>query len=113
MYLLGAPRFKIVTAHKPVIPMFIKATAKLPPRIEKWVMEMQDADFEIVYEPGKDEADPLDFMSRHPLPETGTDSIEKVVKSIVETEHAIILDRIVEETDKNEQLQKVKKRILT
>jgi len=41
----------------------------LPPRIEKWVMGMQDFDFELIYEPRKDDADPLDFLSRHPLPE--------------------------------------------
>ena len=70
IYLQGAPKFRIITAHKPLIPMFNKTTAKLPPRIEKWVMNMQDVDYELVYEPGKDEADPLDFLSRHPLPET-------------------------------------------
>ena len=48
MYLLGAPKFKIVTAHKPLIPMFNKPTARLPPRIEKWVMGMQDVDYELV-----------------------------------------------------------------
>ena len=68
MYLLGAPKFKIIIEHKPLIPMFNKPTARLPPRIEKWVMDMQDVDYEMVYEPGKDEADPLDFLSRHPLP---------------------------------------------
>ena len=46
-----------------------KIKAKVPSRIEKWIMEMQDVDYELVYEPGKDEADPLDFLSRHPLPE--------------------------------------------
>ena len=50
--------------------MFNKTTIKLPPRIEKWIAEMQDVDFEVEYEPGKDEKDPLDYMSRHPLPET-------------------------------------------
>ena len=98
MYLLGAPRFKIITAHKPLLPMFNKATAKLPPRIEKWVMDMQDVDFELVYQPGKDDADPMDYFSRHPLPITGTDSTEKVVKSIFTAEHAVVLDRIRKET---------------
>lgn len=113
IYLLGAPRFKIVTAHKPLLPMFNKATAKLPPRIERWVMDMQDVDFEMVYEPGKDEADPLDFLSRHPLPVTGTDDTEKVVKSILVAEHAIVLDRIKMETMKDEQLQKLHQRIVS
>ena len=31
-------------------------------------MEMQDVDYELVYESGKDEADPLDFLFRHPQP---------------------------------------------
>ena len=37
-YLLGAPKFRIITAHKPLVPLFNKAKMKMPPRIEKWVM---------------------------------------------------------------------------
>ena len=33
IYLIGSPRFKIVTAHKPLLPMFNKASQKVPPRI--------------------------------------------------------------------------------
>ena len=112
MYLLGAPKFKIITSHKPLLPMFNKATAKLPPRIEKWVMDMQDVDFELVYEPGKDDADPMDYLSRHPLPITGTDNTQKVVKSVLTTEHAVVIDRIRKETAGDKQLQKLYKRII-
>ena len=98
MYLLGVPRFKIITAHKPLLPLFNKARIKLPPRIEKWVMGMQDVDFELLYEPGKDEAHPLDFLSRHPLPMTGNDAVEKVIKHVITTEHAIVIGNIREET---------------
>ena len=112
MYLLGAPKFKIITAHKPLLPMFNKATARLPPRIERWVMDMQDVDFELVYEPGKDDADPMDFLSRHPLPVIGTDNTERVIKSILMAEHAVVLQRIKTETKKDEQLQKIYQRIL-
>ena len=91
--------------------MFNKTTAKLPPRIEKWVMNMQDVDDELVYEPGKDEADPLDFLSRHPLPESGTDSTEKVIKQVVEADHAVVIERIREETKRDKQLQKLCQRI--
>ena len=31
MYLLGAPKFRIITSHKQLIPMFSKATSQLPP----------------------------------------------------------------------------------
>ena len=60
--------------------MFNKVKAKVPPRIEKWIMEMQDVDYELLYEPGKDEADPLFFLTRHPLPEIGHDKTEKIIR---------------------------------
>lgn len=93
MYLLGAPRFTIVTAHKPLLGLFHKAAAKSPPCIEKWIMSMQDVDFEMKYQPGKDEADPLDFLSRHPLPDTVEDGTEYAVKAIIKREPAVIIDK--------------------
>ena len=112
MYLLGAPKFKIINGHKPLLSMFNKATAKLPPRIERWVMDMQDLDYELIYEPGKDEQDPLDFLSRHPLLVSGTDNTEKIIKNVINAEHAIVLDSIRKETRNDGQLQKLYKRIL-
>ena len=73
---------------------------------------MQDVHYELVYEPGKDEADPLDYLSRHPLPETGDDSTEKIIRWTVNTEHAVVLTRIREKTPKNEVMQKLVKRIV-
>ena len=35
IYLLGAPRFRILTAHKPLIPLFNKVKAEAPPRIAR------------------------------------------------------------------------------
>ena len=86
---------------------------RLPPRIKKWVMGMQDVDFELICEPGKDDADPLDFLSRHPLPEKGKDAVERVIKYFVTAEHAVVVDQIKEETCKDPQLQKLSVRILT
>ena len=57
-------------------------------------MEMQDVDYELVYEPGKYEAGPLDFLSRHPLPETGDDKTEKIIRWNVNVEHAVVVTRI-------------------
>lgn len=108
IYLLGAPRFKIITAHKPLIPLFNKSTIKLPPRTEKLVMGMQDVE---VYQPGKDEADPLDFLSRHPLLETGTDSEQKVICQVISSERAVVLEHIQDETRKDAKLQKLAERI--
>lgn len=81
-------------AHKPLFPLFNKSTAKLPPRIEKSVMDVQDVDFELVYQPGKDETDPLDYLSRHPVPIRGNDDTKKIIRHTIRTEHAIVIDRI-------------------
>ncbi len=113
IYLLGAPKFKIIAARKPLLPLFNKATMRPPPRMEKWVIGMQDVDFALIYEPGKDDADPLDFLSRHPLPEKGNDAVERVIKYVVTAEHAVVIDQIKEETCKDTQLQKLSVRILT
>ena len=74
-------------------------------------MEMQDVDYELVYEPGKDEADPLDFLSRHPLPGAGHDKTEKIIRWKVNTEHAVFVTRIREETQKDEVMQQLATRI--
>ena len=76
------------------MPFFNKPTARLTSRFEKWVVGMQDVDFEMKYELGKDEADPLDFLSRHLLPVVGNNHADKILKASIETEHAVLLDRI-------------------
>ena len=74
-------------------------------------MDIQDVDFEIKYEPGRDELDPLDFLSRHPLPVIGNDNTEKILKAVITTEHAVVLDRIREETSQDTILQKLSQTI--
>ncbi|CAB3995435.1 Retrovirus-related Pol poly from transposon 297 [Paramuricea clavata] len=111
IYLFEPPRFELITAYKPLIPLFNKATIKLPPKTEKWVMGMQDVDFELIHQQGKDEADPLDFLSRHPLPETGRETVEKVVKQVGNAEHAVVIDQIQKEIRRDSQLQKLSERI--
>ena len=69
-------------------------------------------DYELIYEPRKDVQDPLDFLSRHPLPVSGTDNTEKIIKNVINAEHAIVLDSIRKETRNDGQLQKLYKRIL-
>ena len=106
IYLLGAPKFQIMTTHKPLIPMFSKPPVKLPPWVEKCVIALQDIDYEIFYEPGTDERDPLDYLSRHPLPETRSDHIEKTVAA-VQTSHTIVVEDIARATKCDPQLQKI------
>ena len=70
-------------------------------------MDMKDVDFEMKYEPGRDEVDPLDFLSRYPLAVIGNNSTETILKAAIETEHAVVLDRIKEETSQDTALQKL------
>ena len=74
-------------------------------------MDLQDVDFELVYQPGKDEADPLDYLSRHPSPTLGNDSTKKIVRHTVGllAEHATTVERIQEQTAQDDQLEKLKK----
>ena len=60
------------------------------------------------YEPGRDELDPLDFLSRHPLPVIENDDTEKAA---ITTEHAVVLDRIREETSQDRVLRKLSQTI--
>ena len=108
MYLLGAPKFQIMTSHKPLIPMFNRSCTKFPPRIEKWIMEMQDVDYELIYEPGKDAADPMDYLSRHPLEDKENDDTERVIKMIVFNEHGVVTDSINDATSTDETLKLIK-----
>ena len=61
-----------------------------------------------MYEPGKDEMDPLDLLSRHPLHETGDDKTENIIKWNVNT----VVTRIKEETQKDEVMQRLAKKIV-
>ena len=45
-----------------------------------------------------------DYMSRHPLPETGTDRLEQYVIAAVQSQHAVVLDNVKEETAKDKVL---------
>ena len=110
-YQLRAPKFRIVTAHKPPVPLFNKVKAKVVPRIEKCIMEMQDEDYELVYEPGKDEVDPLDYLSRHLVHDTRDDKTEEIIRWTVNAEHSLVITRIREETPKDEAMQRLPKRI--
>lgn len=102
MYLPSTPKFQLATDHKPLLPLFNNPTAKLPPHIERLALKMQNLNFEMIHIHCKTNI--TDFLSRHPLPETGTDHLEKYVMATVQSEHAVVLDKIKEETAKGREL---------
>ena len=76
-------------------------------------MAMQDIDYELVYDPGKDEKKTLFNLSRHPLPNVGNDNTEKIILKEIKEEHAVILGHIQIETLNDPQLQNIKQKIIT
>ena len=64
-----------------------------------------------MYEPGKDEADPLDYLSRHALLGTERGDTEQVIHQVIEAENAVILSNIVNKTHKDKILLDVIDRI--
>ena len=75
-------------------------------------MGMQDIDFEVTYEPGKDEADPLDYLSRHPITFKGNSSnSEQLVEHVTKSERASVIEKLQEETAKDKILQKLREQM--
>ena len=72
---------------------------------------MQDVDYELIYEPGRDGADPMDYLSRHPLPQTERDDTEKMIKASDSNEHGVVMKSIREATSKDDILRDVLKRM--
>ena len=103
MYLLGSKQFQIATDHKPLLPIFNNPNAKLPPRLERLRMKTQHLDFAMIHIPGK--SNMTDYLSRHPLPDEEETYLERHVRAVIATEHAVVLDKIREETSKDNELQ--------
>ena len=61
-FVKGAPRFTVISDHKPL--EFIWQKARPPLRIERWGLRLQPYNMVIKYRPGAD--NPVDYMSRHP-----------------------------------------------
>ena len=121
VFLIGGS-FTIVTDHRPLIPMLSNPFKKLPIRIERMMMYMQEFTFTIEYRPGKDNIS--DYLSRHGPSEDMTrtpctickkcDFEEEIVKSVcgsfkLAVPKAVSLEELKLETSRDEILRKVKK----
>ena len=63
LYLYGH-KFTLVSDHQPLETIFNNPKSKIPARIERWRLRLQQYNFNIKYKPGKSNA--ADYMSRHP-----------------------------------------------
>ena len=111
MYLLGAPHFQLATDHKPLLPLMNNPKSKLPPRLERIIMKMQNLDYTAIHIPGK--SNMTDYISRHPLPATDQTSHDKHVKAAIEADHAVVMETVRQATQDDKELQKLKKALET
>ena len=109
LYVYGST-FQVVTDHKPLVPMFNKPMLSPPLRIERWLLKLQEYDFQVRYEKGVD--NPADYMSRHAV-ETDTPRHEdEVAEEFVNliTHNAIpktvTIDDVRTATEKDDILQR-------
>lgn len=105
LYLIGT-KFTIATDHK-ALEVIYSAKSKPPARIERWVLRLQQYDFDIKHRPG--DGNPADVLSRQPLLKaTQKSNVADQYVNFVE-QHAIPvamnIDQIVVETKADVELQ--------
>ena len=105
MYLIGSS-FIIETDHQPLLSLFNNSHSRSPMRIERWLLYLQQFDFKLMYCPGNKNA--ADFLSRHMLPLTDSDTKtsearSQVVHHIIENTvpKAITLAQVQDATGKD------------
>lgn len=109
IYVYGHP-FTVSMDHKPLIPLFQGSASKPPPRIEKWILQLQGYDYRVEYKPGSSNS--ADYLSRHPravtkAEEEDAEDTEEYVRFIAERSQLLpmSLEAIVEATRSDECLQ--------
>ena len=106
----------MITDHKPLQAMFNKTAGDLPPRIEKFIMDVQEYEYVVEYHPGKTNI--ADYLSRHPRTYAISSSVQaadEFSRTVVQVERvmivnshsAVTIQEIREETRKNTTLTKL------
>ena len=107
LYLLGGS-FTILTDHKPLVSLLNKPSARIPLRIERWSLRLQDYDFNIQHIKG--EFNPADYCSRHTIANLHSVAgavTEAYVNFVIETARptAVTLTEIYKCTEQDRTLQ--------
>ncbi|RUS85862.1 hypothetical protein EGW08_006346 [Elysia chlorotica] len=108
IYLYGST-FTVTTDHKPLLGI-IRSTKPCSARMDRWRLRLMPYEFNLTYRPGKDEANPADYLSRHPCTQPSKDNegehyIRYVARASIP--NALSLDEVREATCNDKLLQKV------
>ena len=109
LYLYGA-KFAVITDHKPLLRIF-KSHKPTSSRIDRWKLRLMSYNYEIIYRPGKDDANPADFISRHP--DKATPFPDNIAENYVNylcnniIPKAMTLSEVQKETKNDSTLQKL------
>ena len=115
LYLYGA-KFAVITDHKPLLGIF-KSHKPTSPRIDRWKLRLMSYNYEIIYRPGKDDANPADFISRHP--DKATPFPDNIAENYVNylcnniIPKAMTLSEVQKETKNDSTLQKLSQAVET
>ena len=90
---MGAQQFKVITDHKPLQAMFNKTAGDLPPRIDKFIMDVQENEYVVEYHPGK--INIVAYLSRHPRTYAISSSVQaadEFARTVVEAERVMLIN---------------------
>lgn len=108
--------FTLITDHQALITIFGNPRAKMPPRIERRGIRLQEYTYTIIHKPGK-AANPAGYMSRHPkaMSKSNPSLAEEYIHFVVAQAKppAAPLEGILDATNEDATLQNVKHRIQT
>ena len=109
-------QFQVITDHIPLLRIFEKLTP-MSARIERWRLRLMPYNCKLVYRPGKDEDNPVDYLSRHPekaniqTPDTDSQYLNYICTNVVPK--AMTLAEVKQATQEDHTLQLLKKAIET
>ena len=112
LYLYGAP-FTLYTDHKALELIFANPLSKPSARIERWLLRLQEYDFNVLYTAGN--KNPADFLSRHPTESRKSkhNIAEEYINFVITAAvpHKMNVEEIIQATDKDEALIALKKAV--
>ncbi|XP_057375023.1 uncharacterized protein K02A2.6-like [Daphnia carinata] len=107
-------KFSVITHHKPLETIFNKPLIQPPARIERWLLKLQQYEFEVKYQPGKN--NPADFISRHPAHQNRTPSREEIIAenyvnhiAMTSAPKAVTIKEVAEATARDKAIQVIAK----